>query len=138
MKQFIAVGNFEQQTSHCPTYIAGLVLDEARDYFRTEIPDDYATELARSAELVFAKHLFWRRKFQDADGREYLLSSMRHWLASVLAKEKPALVRDLPESFKIGYPLPLQPILRAKMTHKKPGASRSVSRFTHGCELLAL
>jgi hypothetical protein len=31
---------------------------------------------------------------------------MRHWLAGVLAKERPALFRDLPESFKVGHPLP--------------------------------
>jgi hypothetical protein len=30
----------------------------------------------------------------------------RHWLAGVLARERPALFRDLPESFKVGQPLP--------------------------------
>jgi len=34
---------------------------------------------------------------------------MRHWLASVLARERPALFRDLPESFKVGHPLPAHP-----------------------------
>jgi hypothetical protein len=32
--------------------------------------------------------------------------SMRHWLAGVLARERPALFRALPESFKVGHPLP--------------------------------
>jgi hypothetical protein len=31
--------------------------------------------------------------------------SMRHWLAGVLARERPALFRALPESFKIGLEL---------------------------------
>jgi hypothetical protein len=35
---------------------------------------------------------------------------MRHWLAGVLAREHPALFRELPESFKLGAPLPTQPL----------------------------
>jgi hypothetical protein len=65
-----------------------------------------ANKLAHRAEAVFAHQPFWQRKYQSARGREYILMSMRHWLAGVLAKERPALFRDLPESFKIGQPLP--------------------------------
>ena len=107
MKQYVPIGNFERQTSLCPTYVAWHILDEARDYFRTDISEDYATELTCRAEAVFAKHPFWQRKFQSEQGREHLLAGMRHWLAAVLAKEKPALFRQLPESFKTGEPLPL-------------------------------
>jgi hypothetical protein len=60
----------------------------------------------------------------------------RHWLAGVLAKERPALFRDLPESFKVGHPLP------KKTPHPGPlpGAERGNHRprFVHGCELLAV
>jgi len=71
---------------------------------------------------------------------------MRHWLAGVLAKERPALFRDLPESFKIGQPLPqkmvgsyrrddrLQRDVPTKLTS---GMSHPASRFVRGCELLA-
>jgi len=36
-KMYVPVGTFEQGTSYCPIYIAWQVLDEARDYFRTEL-----------------------------------------------------------------------------------------------------
>jgi hypothetical protein len=35
-KNYAPVTPFERQTSHCRLYIAWLVLDEARDYFRTK------------------------------------------------------------------------------------------------------
>ncbi len=106
MKRHIQVRNFERHTGTCPTYIAWQVLDEARDYLRAPIPERHAGELARRAEAVFKKHEFWRRKYRGAKGREWLLASMRHWLAATLAKEKPALFRQLPDEFKVGHPLP--------------------------------
>ena len=33
----MTVGEFEKQTSHCPLYLAWRIVDEARDYFRTEL-----------------------------------------------------------------------------------------------------
>jgi hypothetical protein len=88
------------------------------------------------------KRPFWRRKFQGrfrrsqtaATGRDAILTSMRHWLAGVLAKERPALFRDLPENFKVGHPLPEKaphpgPLPRAERGNHRP-------RFVHGCELL--
>jgi hypothetical protein len=106
-KNYAPVTPFERQTSHCPLYVAWLVLDEARDYFRTNwvpspgsrkghlirpadtfSPSDaekadlmgegLADKLAQRAEMVFANHPFWQRKFQSAAGREHLLSGMRH------------------------------------------------------------
>jgi len=35
-----------------------------------------------------------------------ILSSMRHWPAGVLARERPAPFRNVPESFKVGLELP--------------------------------
>ncbi len=157
-KNYAPVTPFERQTSHCPLYVAWLVLDEARDYFRAEISENYAAELAQRAERVFANQPFWQRKFQSAAGREYMLSGMRHWLAGVLAKEQPALFRDLPDSYKVGKPLPSSglrppsPIRWAKdMPQKKAGTPRCGVRtsqrdvptkpklhFVHGCELLAV
>jgi hypothetical protein len=88
---------------------------------------------------------FWWRKFQN---REFILMSMRHWLAGVLARERPALFRDLPESFKVGHPLPQKqggaaapPYLKTVgltcRSAPKSGRSRPAIRFVHGCELLA-
>jgi hypothetical protein len=102
------------------------------------------------------------RKFQSQRGRDAILTSMRHWLAGslssvaarcegrMLAKEQPALFRDLPESFKVGQPLPQkQTGSAAALPYHKPKAvgltcrsartSQRVPtrpRFVHGCELL--
>ena len=108
------------------------------------------------------------RKFQSQRGRDAILMSMRHWLAGVLARERPALFRDLPESFKVGHSLPQKQtgaaaappyhkpkavgltcrsalILgtrsnasRPKSMRRKSSLLRPVSRFVHGCELLAV
>src|ERR1035438_6458747 len=137
-KNYAPVTPFERQTSHCPLYIAWLVLDEARDYFRTEMPENYAAELAQRAEMVFANQPFWQRKFQSAAVREHLLSGMRHWLAGVLAKEQPALFRALPDSYKVGAPLPPQPLSRPKKIRKRNPPARPFKHFVHGCELLAV
>jgi hypothetical protein len=58
MKQkiYAPVTEFERQTSYCPLYLAWRILDEARDYFRTPIPEAFADKLAHRAEAVFAKH----------------------------------------------------------------------------------
>jgi hypothetical protein len=64
---------------------------------------------------------------------------MRHWLASVLARERPALFRDLPESFKVGHPLPMKP----NPWRGSPGVSphqirHSIKPQPHGIALLAI
>jgi hypothetical protein len=186
-KIYEPVREFERQTSYCPLYLAWRIVDEARDYFRTSwVPspgsaalshrmgEGLANKLARRAEAVFAHHPLWARKatpragsqqqFQCWRQREFILKFMRHWLASVLAKENPLLFRQLPESFKIGMPLPSSdlrppsPIRWAKdMPEKMVGTPRcgvqtsrrdvptdlrtrrnvpTKPRFVHGCELL--
>jgi hypothetical protein len=138
MKNYAPVTNFERQTSHCPLYLAWRVLDEARDYFRTPIPEAYADRLARRAETVFAKHPFWQKKFQSLRGRDAILASMRHWLAGVLAREHPALFRDLPEDFKVGLPLPPQPLSKPGRIRGRSPAATSHHHRAHGCELLSV
>ncbi len=69
---------------------------------------------------------FWWRRFQN---RDTILKFMRHWLAGVLARERPALFRDLPESFKIGRPLPEKP--RSSGRESAPSSRpQNQSRFT--------
>jgi len=157
-KIYEPVREFERQTSYCPLYLAWRIVDEARDYFRAEIPESYARKLARRAEAVFAHHPSWareatplgpagtRQQFQCQRQREFILKFMRHWLAGVLARENPVLYRQLPESFKIGLELPETPNpVAAVYDHRprskfKPRRSQSTAttaaRFVHGCELL--
>lgn len=135
MKRYAPIGNFERHTTWCPLYIAWQVLDEARDYFRTEFSERYSEQLAERAERVFAANPFWQRRYRRANGREELLASMRHWLAGVLAREKPALFRALPESYKLGQALPLQPAEPPKPNQRKADLGLP-TYFVHGWELL--
>jgi hypothetical protein len=77
---------------------------------------------------------------------------MRHWLAGVLAGENPALFRELPESFKVGHPLPEKPFSggresapyshrrnQSRFTSAATVSGRNIRpRFVHGCELPAV
>ena len=163
-KIYEPVREFERATSYCPLYLACRIVDEARDYFRTElIPSSgsatfshpmgegqLARRLARRAEAVFAKHPAWareatprgpagsRQQFQCQRQREFILKFMRHWLAGVLARENPVLHRQLPESFKIGLELPPGAHGVARPTIGSQGRSphQPIRRFVHGCELL--
>ena len=157
-KQYAPVTNFERATSYCPLYLAWRILDEARDYFRTPIPEAFADKLAHRAEAVFAHHPFMQRRFKSASGRAAILMFMRHWLAGVLARERPALFRALPESLKIGLELPGKPCSSGRQSapsSPRRNQSRFTSaatvsragsrgrslhqpapRFVHGCELL--
>ncbi len=103
--------------------------------------EELADQLARRAEAVFAHQPFWQRKYQSAHGREFILMSMRHWLAGVLARERPALFRALPESFKIGLELPAEPAVPVGRGYGRAGSRgrsphQPIHRFVHGCELL--
>ena len=163
---YAPVTEFERQTSHCPLYLAWRIVDELRDYFRTPIPEAFADKPARRAEVVFAHHPFWARKaspramsrkaapragteqFQSQRQREFVLKFMRHWLAGVLAKENPVLFRQLPESFKIGLPLPeyrgraRSPLRAANAEEpalhprRRARSDAPHHRFVHGCEFL--
>ncbi|MGA3142239.1 MAG: hypothetical protein ABSF10_04260 [Verrucomicrobiota bacterium] len=87
-------------------------------------------------------------QFQSQCGREAILASMRHWLAGslssvaahcegrMLAKENPALFRDLPESFKVGHPLPAHSTLQKRAPLPRAERENHRQRFVHGCELL--
>jgi hypothetical protein len=82
----------------------------------------------------------------EASVGQGIRSSVRHWLAGVLARERPALFRALPESFKIGLELPETPNPVAAIYDRQPrskfkprrsqSAATIASRFVHGCELL--
>src|ERR1035438_6759491 len=112
LKIYEPVREFERQTSYCPLYLAWRILDEARDYFRTSwVPspgsatlshlmgEGLANKLARRSEAVFAHHPFMQRRFKSASVRAAILMFMRHWLAGVLALERPPLFPPLPVSF---------------------------------------
>ena len=77
-------------------------------------------------------------RYQSARGRGYIQMSMRHWLAWVLARERSALFRALPESFKVGLELPTGAHGVSRPTFGSRGRSphQPIRRFIHGCELV--
>ena len=136
------VTDFERKTSYCPLYVAVMVLDEASLYFRVRLPDSLADTLAERVARVFAHQPLWRKRIQGRNGHGWLKCFMRHWLASALAAERPAVFRALPDSFKIGQPLPARSLtrLRHPLSSDGRGATKRGNqrpRFVHGCELLA-
>ncbi|MCU0785389.1 MAG: hypothetical protein MUF81_15315 [Verrucomicrobia bacterium] len=104
--KYSPVGPFEIATSFCPLNVADVIVHEVSCSFRVRLPDRLADELAGRAERVFAHQPLWRRRIQGRNGYGWLKCFMRHWLASALAAERPSLFRELPDSFKIGHPLP--------------------------------
>ena len=123
--------------------MAMVILDQLKNYFWAELPEDLADEVAQKAEIVFAGNERWRRKFKGRRGREYLVMFMRHWFSAALFKRQSPLFRQLPPDFKIGRPLPEISLPRqlGKSSPKK-ARRRSVKPprlklYVHGCELLA-
>jgi hypothetical protein len=107
-REYLPVGRFERATSYCPLMVADHIVWEAELYFRQALPARFARQLALRAERVLANNDRMRRKFAGKNGHAYLTSFLRHWLTSLLAKERPSLYERLPDSFKIGHPLPLR------------------------------
>jgi hypothetical protein len=97
MKQkiYAPVREFERATSYCPLYLAWRILDEARDYFRTPIPEAFADKLARRAEAVFAKHALSSAKWRSGLARKNRGGSGRTFQA--LDKKSGGARLDLPE-----------------------------------------
>ena len=90
-----------------PWLIADSVLGEAALFLHTDLPDEWADWLDARAERVFARHgQFHRLISSEANGgnmgRDNLYKFMRHWLASRLARERPALFRRLPPGYALG------------------------------------
>jgi hypothetical protein len=147
------VTEFERRTGECPLFVALFILDEVRNYFWTDLPEDLADEVAQKAEIVFAGNTRWREKFQGRRGRAYLEMFMRHWLAAALFKRRSPLFRELPDSFKNGKQLPVISLFRQKemgeaktesrclaksRSRRKSRAaanSRPSSRFVHGTQV---
>lgn len=100
------LSEFERLTCMDPYFAADHILNEVRGYYWVDLPAYLEEELASRAVTVFARNQRLRKRFQSAEGPDYLRMFMRHWLASLLGKHKHPLFRELPDSFKWGQPLP--------------------------------
>jgi len=138
------VTRFERETGCCPLIMACRTLDQLKNYFWTELPDDLAEEVAAKAEIVFAGNERMRRRFKGRRGREWLIAFMQHWMSAALFKRNRRLALLLPGEFTFGgkplpiIPLPLQLQQAApKKTRRKRAPSRPLQHFVHSWELLA-
>src|SRR5216110_2169994 len=100
------VTRFEEQTTYCALMVADQVVWEAEVYFQEPLPRLLAEKIALRGERVLAARPETVRLFRNWYS---LKAFMRHWLASALAVQNPSLYRRLPDDFKIGRPLPLEP-----------------------------
>ena len=104
----------ERRTEIMPWVIADSVLGEASRWLDAELPPKWADWLDARAERCFARHGQFHRLVSACGaggnaGRDNLYKFMRHWLASRLARARPALYRRLPPSYSLGGPLPSHP-----------------------------
>jgi energy-coupling factor transporter ATP-binding protein EcfA2 len=88
--------------------VAESICDEAGRYLGVCIPRKRAHWLTEKAEVCFQRNPRFRKQIRSAgnSGMGYLRMYMRHWLASILALERPDLYRALPDSFALGRALP--------------------------------
>jgi len=129
--QYPPVGPFEKATGYCPLYIAINVTDEVENYFHVRLPDSFSDQLAEKAEKVFAHSEEARRRFKGRRGLDWLYAFMRHWLAALFWKQRRDLFNQLPESFKIGHPLPAEnPAFAERLTR------RPAPKPTHTCDVV--
>jgi len=102
--------SIEHDTPIMPLVVADTVIEEVERYLNVTLPKrrKIADALAGRAEELYQYNADWRKKMlaKGNIGRDTLYSFMRHWLASTLQRQQPAMYRRLPASFANGEPLP--------------------------------
>ena len=88
---------------------ARCVLDEAAVLVGQPLRERFADRLAHRARRVYAHSDSFRRLVRASgdSGRSQLFVVLRHWLATLLHKDRPALFRRLPAAFANGLPCPI-------------------------------
>ena len=99
---------FADETKLLPWLVAETVCGEAARWLESEVPRRLAPLLAARAVRLYPENQSFARRLRAPGnaGREQLRVFMRHWLASRLARQHPALFQRLPSSFCVGWPLP--------------------------------
>ena len=92
----------------CPEVIAQTILEELEQVpdYRVEDQPRLIAYLVQRAEEIDAANESFRRKLRGGQGREWLNSFMRHWLAAEFKRTQPAVFRHLPPRFAMGAPAP--------------------------------
>jgi hypothetical protein len=112
----------ERATGCCPLIQATLMLDQLKNYFWTELPDEVADEVAAKAEIVFARNEAMRRRFKSRQ------------LAQLLPGEFAFGGKPLPP---LSLPRQLEKMALRKKVRGKSRESTHLKHYAHGYELLA-
>ena len=106
------------------------VCGKAAHWLDSDAPRQFASLLsARAARLYSANPTFARRlRATGNEGRECLQSFMRHWLAARLARQRPALFRQLPPAFSLGA----SPAVKEPASHQQRLVRRSAGIAGYG------
>jgi hypothetical protein len=98
----------ERDTLLWPEAIAESVVLEASRYLGESLPADFPARLAAKAYHLYPRHRHFHAVLNRPGnrGRDMLYVYMRHWTASWLKRERPALCRRLPWEYGYGHPLP--------------------------------
>ena len=97
----------ERATDIVPLWVAESMVQEVSVWLEADLPGDWPAALAAKAEQCFARHRQFHRLISALGkggnaGIANLRKFMRHWLASRLKRERPALFRRLPWSYALG------------------------------------
>jgi hypothetical protein len=119
----------ELNTPIVPRAIMEAVCEEAGQWLGHPLPRRWIRELTCRANTIYANNPRFRRKIhaRDEQGRDYLWSFARHWLAGLILKQRPHDYTRLPASFSIGQPLPV----RAAIPSERPKAPARISPPIH-------
>ena len=99
-----------------PDAVATSVVQEAEQFLKAELPENFAERLAAKAHRLYPRHQHFHKMLNRPGnlGRDNLYMYMRHWTAGWLKRERPALHKKLPWSFGQGRALRgMMPKLRA-------------------------
>ena len=91
-----------------PEAIAESVVQEAERFLKADLPGDFAARLAAKAHRLYPRHKHFHKvlNLPGNRGRDSLYMYLRHWTASWLKRERPALFKRLPWSYALGSKLP--------------------------------
>ena len=136
MKRYAPLAILNDATTWCPLYIAWQVLDEARDYFRTEFRNVTRNNWP-NARNGFCGESFLATAVSPGQWSGELLASMRALAGGVLAQEKPARCSARYRKLQAGQPLPDHPSLRHWRKKSRQPVPLTLPRFfVHGWYLL--
>ena len=98
----------QRDTPLAPVAVARGVCEEVSIWLAAELPASWVELLVEKTAIISAHNpRFHRLLRQSGDrGRDWLWAFMRHWLAALLQRQRPACYARLPADYSRGRPLP--------------------------------